>query len=189
MIFPSFPDNDITIDDRIYIEEIQEFLRALELQESGASAVPVDGIFDPETTASVRSFQQKNGLPVTGIVDRATFAKMTDANNRLIDRQVLTVPIETFPLQSGYVMRPGDKNDTVFFLNIMLHAIGSIFRNIPRPPREEAYSKATASAVRAMQRGLGLAATGLTNRQTWNGITRLYNDLTRDFHALNKTEA
>lgn len=187
MTFPSFPDNDITIDDRLYIEEIQEFLRALEMQESATSSVSVDGIFDPQTTAAVKKFQRQNGLPVTGVVNNATFVKMVEANNRLLNRKAFTVPIHSFPLQSGYIMRQGDRNDTVFFLNIMLHDIGSVFRNIPLPPRDENYSETTAAAVRAVQRALGIAATGLTNRQTWNGIAHLYNDLSRDFNALKFT--
>ena len=184
MIFPPFPDNDITIDERIYIEEIQEFLRAYEIQQTGTSSVPVDGIFDSMTTAATKNFQRQNGLSETGVVDRETFAKMVKINNRLFNRQVLTVPIHTFPLQSGYIMRQGDRNNTVFFLNIMLNYIASVFRNIPLPVREETYSETTAAAVRALQRGFGLAATGLTNRQTWNGITNLYNDLVQDYNAL-----
>lgn len=37
---------------------------------------PVNGVFGPQTLAAVRLFQQRNGLPVTGIVAERTFAAL-----------------------------------------------------------------------------------------------------------------
>ncbi len=181
MIFKSFPDNDITREDQLYIAEIQEKLRALELDSNGASNVPVDGIYGPMTTAAVEQFQRKYGLPVTGIVNRETYYKLVAEYNSLLAKKVSVSYINGFLPTDGTAMRPGDTGDSVFFLNIMLRAIASVFKNIPLPPAENTYSGATDAAVRALQTTLGLPATGIVNLQTWNSITDLYNDLVRNF--------
>jgi len=36
----------------------------------------VDGLYGPDTEAAVRGFQLANGLPVTGVVDAATYAAL-----------------------------------------------------------------------------------------------------------------
>ena len=37
---------------------------------------PITGVFDASLEASVKSLQQSNGLPASGIVDAATWAKL-----------------------------------------------------------------------------------------------------------------
>lgn len=43
------------------------------LTEHGDYAGPLDGRFRLETSKAVRAFQQRNGLKVTGIIDRRTW--------------------------------------------------------------------------------------------------------------------
>jgi peptidoglycan hydrolase-like protein with peptidoglycan-binding domain len=49
------------------IQVAQENLRAL-----GFDPGPVKGVFTPETQAAVRAYQAREGLAVTGLLDRAT---------------------------------------------------------------------------------------------------------------------
>ena len=49
------------------IQVAQEHLRAF-----GFNPWPVTGIFPAETQAAVRAYQAREGLPVTGLLDRAT---------------------------------------------------------------------------------------------------------------------
>lgn len=180
MIIKSFPQNDITRDEAIYIREIQEFLRTLEISRNGRSSVPVDGIYGPMTTEAVENFQQRYNLPITGIVDRNTYYKIAEEYNSLLARAFNPVAIEAFLPRDGYIIRPGDTGDAVIFLNTMLMAISALFQNVPRPEALDTYSGTTESAVKAIQTILGLPATRVVNRLTWNGITNLYNDLVRD---------
>lgn len=48
------------------------------LQDLGLYDGPLDGIYGPETAASVRRFQQVWGLPVSGTVDRATWEALAE---------------------------------------------------------------------------------------------------------------
>lgn len=46
------------------------------LQANGFKVGRVDGVADEETRRSIRSFQQENGLPITGTVDQRTANKL-----------------------------------------------------------------------------------------------------------------
>ncbi len=180
MVIKPFPDNDINRDEAIYVREIQEFLRTLELSRNNRSSVPVDGIYGPMTTAAVENFQRQYNLQITGVVDRQTYYKIVDEYNDLLARAFNPTAIDAFSPQDGYIIRPGDTGDAVVFLNTMLRTVSVLFQNVPRPEGYDTYSETTESAVKAMQKILGLPATGVVNRLTWNGITNLYNDLVKD---------
>ncbi len=180
MIFKPFPDNDITQEGRIYIEEIQKMLRELEINRNGVSNVSVDGVFGPATTQAVQSFQQAYGLPITGTVDRNTYDRLIDTYNTSREKDMAVIPIFAFRPGDGVALRTGDIEDAVYFLNIMLRSIATVFRNIPFPTVSAEYTDSTAQAVRSMQRVVGLPITGVTDRRTWNRITALYNDLVYD---------
>jgi peptidoglycan hydrolase-like protein with peptidoglycan-binding domain len=42
------------------------------LRDFGFDPGPIDGRFTPQTQAAVRAFQARYGLPVSGLLDRAT---------------------------------------------------------------------------------------------------------------------
>jgi peptidoglycan hydrolase-like protein with peptidoglycan-binding domain len=42
------------------------------LRDFGYDPGPVDGVFTAETHAAVRAYQQRYGLPVSGLLDQAT---------------------------------------------------------------------------------------------------------------------
>ncbi len=182
MIFKPFPDNDITQEDKLYIAEIQEKLRALELAANGSSAVPVDGIYGPMTTEAVKRFQTRYGLPSTGVMDRDTYYRLVEVYNSLLANQQNTIAIDGFIPINGTAIRLGDTGDTAYFLNVMLRSVAAVFKNIPAPAVTDTYSPQTEAAVRALQTTFGLPATGVTNRNTWNRITNLYNDLVQDLY-------
>lgn len=182
MIFKPFPDNDITQEEKVYIAEIQEKLRALELAENGSSDVSVDGIYGPKTTEAVRRFQTRYGLAATGTVDRDTYYKLVEVYNRLLADKQRTTAIDGFIPSDGVAIRPQDTGDAVLFLNIMLRSIATVFKNIPIPVIESNYSPTTQAAVSALQSTFNLPTTGITNRNTWNRITDLYNDLVQDLY-------
>lgn len=64
-------------DDRQNVLELQSFLRTNHRLEGGPLINP-DGIFDSNTTAAVKLFQQQNNIPVTGIVDLETWVLLSE---------------------------------------------------------------------------------------------------------------
>ncbi len=51
------------------------------LNERGFSAGRVDGLWGPDTSAAVRNFQQKNGLPPTGQLDQGTLQALGNVDS------------------------------------------------------------------------------------------------------------
>src|SRR4051794_39567765 len=59
-------------------EAVEQAQRAL--RRTPDTSLAVDGIFGPLTESSTREFQQREGLPVTGMVDEATWKVLPDGN-------------------------------------------------------------------------------------------------------------
>ncbi len=64
-------------DHRQNVLEAESFLRANHRLEGGILINP-DGLFDPETTEAVSLFQRQDGLPVTEVIDFATWTLLAD---------------------------------------------------------------------------------------------------------------
>jgi uncharacterized surface protein with fasciclin (FAS1) repeats len=62
------------------IPQIVEYVAALQtdLQTAGFYDGPIDGIYGPETVAAVKALQEQAGLPVTGLMDRASQAALAE---------------------------------------------------------------------------------------------------------------
>ncbi|MBE6806898.1 MAG: hypothetical protein E7527_02625 [Ruminococcaceae bacterium] len=156
----NFWENDVTADSRPYVMELQSYLRALEREKTGTTAVPQDGFYGTATTAGVLQFQQSTGLPATGTVDRVTWEALFAAYEAL--RRGQAPPLYIRGLRQPTLI-PGDQGDAVLFLNIML-GLG-----------DAAYTAATQEAVRAVQQSAFLPVTGNTDKATWDAVVRLYN--------------
>lgn len=70
-------------DDSELVRELQARLRQLKLM-----TVAPTGFYGSKTTAAVRSFQAKNGLPATGGVDEATWKKIQNATKKPTDAEL-----------------------------------------------------------------------------------------------------
>ena len=166
--------NDITVDRAVYIRELQSYLRAVQRYRTGSTLVPDDGIFGSRTAAAVREFQQEEGLPVTGIVDRATWDVLYLAYLAVLTALSPPAPIQSYQAPETALV-PGDQGDGVAFLQVMLRRLAQRFPGIPAETViTGVYSPFTAEAVAAIQQHSGLPVTGNTNNATWEAVTRLY---------------
>ena len=68
---------DIT-DARNVIRLIQKYLLELAYSYEWGIPVSIDGIYDERTRSAIRTLQERYGLPITGIVDKATFYLLFD---------------------------------------------------------------------------------------------------------------
>lgn len=74
----SWKGQNLTIGSRgASVRTIQEQLNRIRQVYTAIPALVVDGIYGPRTAESVRTFQRIFGLPVTGVVDRATWYKIS----------------------------------------------------------------------------------------------------------------
>lgn len=75
----SWPGSNLTIGSRgNSVSQMQEQLNTIANVYSLIPKVAVDGLFGPQTATAVRAFQEIFGLPATGIVDFATWYKISE---------------------------------------------------------------------------------------------------------------
>lgn len=173
----SLLDNDITVDSRPYVIELQGYLRTIQRMRQGSTTVPQDGYYGPATTERVRQFQQEEGLPPTGIVDNATWDAIYRA---YVTISTAKQPPTTIVGKGDVPLREGDRGDPVLFLNTMIGRLSRVYNNILYTPLDNRYTAGTTYAVRGIQEWAELPLTGETDTATWDIITTLYNALPRE---------
>ncbi len=81
-------------DNRQNVLEAESFLRANHRLEGGVLINP-DGLFEKETTEAVALFQRQNGLPITGVIDFATWALLAQTAKEIcLEDFCLLYPID-----------------------------------------------------------------------------------------------
>jgi peptidoglycan hydrolase-like protein with peptidoglycan-binding domain len=120
----------------------------------------VDGHFGSATRASVKAFQAYKGLPVTGVVDRATAQALG-----LASAPTPSAPVAS---SSGGTLARGAVGDRVRQLQRSLVNAGI---KVPGGV-DGVFGPGTESAVKAYQRSRGLVATGRADAATLSALNR-----------------
>ncbi len=161
----------------IGVRTIQYYLNILAYFNSNLSSLPLNGIYGPETTNAVRVFQQYYGLPVTGIVNTATWNVL----NRIYSETVEFLPQgysgEFAKLYPGYFLSEGMSGENVRDLQTYLSLIGQNLADIPEIPVTGYFGPQTREAVIAFQNAFGIPANGAVGPVTWNTIAQQYDFL------------
>lgn len=167
---------DLSVE-RNRIEVLQKMLRYLSfaLQEPEL-LVSINGHYDYVTETAVRRFQERFGLPVTGITDPATWEKIVWEYNTEVSRR-MPVMLSLLPMNPDYTTGIAERSDTVLILQILLRALALRYDYPVMPPLSGAYGVQTAEAVRYFQEINGLTPTGEADRKTWHRISEEYNML------------
>lgn len=168
------PDNSLHTDRPLYTRELQEFLRKLAFYHEEISLVVPDGIFGPETSLAVASFQRLFGLPVTGQVNADTWKRLVLEYRRILAMEALPIPLNFFE-GSDTVLRFGDMGDVVLALQIMLNALSRRFASLDSVALTGILDDDTTTAVKVLQQLGNLLPTGQVNKDTWDYIAALYN--------------
>jgi peptidoglycan hydrolase-like protein with peptidoglycan-binding domain len=113
------------------------------------------GYFGEMTRSSVVSFQQNNRLPVTGIVDSATWRLISSSN---------PVP----PLPSDIFLGPGSRGPQVTTLQQQLKQLGYFYGN-----PTGSFDRSTQEAVMRFQESYGLPMTGNVDPVTFQTINQV----------------
>jgi peptidoglycan hydrolase-like protein with peptidoglycan-binding domain len=131
-------------------DDVKRLQRALARQLLWNPFGPITGVFDASLEASVKNFQQANGLTVDGIVGPATWAKLPSYR------------------EASPTLRNGSSGPAVAWLQQALSGADVV---IQFPPYTGAidgiFGAATASAVNALQSWAGVASTGAVDDNTW----------------------
>ena len=157
------------------IAQLQWYLLELSRFDSRIPRVNVDGIYGPQTTASVTAFQRLYRLPADGEVNLATWNAIRSVYTDTAYTNAPAVPVpfwsESF---AGNVIRAGERFDLVFVLQIILNSLGVMYEQIGPLPITGEFDSRTEAAVRSFQSNNGIPVTGAVDKQTWNLLADAY---------------
>lgn len=161
----------------IGVRTVQYYLNILAYFNNSLLQLPLNGIYGPETTAAVRRFQQYYGLPVTGVMNTATWNVL----NRIYSETVEFLPQgysgEYAKLYPGYFLTEGMSGENVRDLQTYLALIGQNYSSVPQIPVTGYYGNQTREAVTAFQNAFGINPSGAVGAVTWNTIAEQYDFL------------
>lgn len=159
------------------VKTVQYYLNILAYFNSALSPLPLDGVYGPSTTNAVRVFQEYYGLPVTGVVNTATWNVL----NRIYSETVEFLPQgysgEFAKLYPGYLLTEGMSGENVRELQTYLSLIGQNLAAIPVIPVTGYFGPQTRQAVTDFQNAFGINPSGAVGAVTWNTIAQQYDFL------------
>lgn len=138
------------------------------------------GIYNEETVQAVRKFQEIFNLPVTGIVDKATWYKIKyiyTSVKKLADlySEGLSEREATFLYEDE--LNYGDTGIEVEHIHYFLDAIAFLDNDIPRIPTNSIYNDNSITMVKAFQTKYGLPVTGVFTYKDWKVMKEVYRSL------------
>ncbi len=167
--------NDIRVDERMYIEELQRYLQIIQRERQGFTSVPADGIFGGNTADAVLQFQRQEGLPANGVVDHDTWNAIVETARAIEEKNGIPLGLQVYR-QGQTPIEEEAVGDDVYILQIVLRYLASLYGDLPPVDLPDGrYSANTAAVIRAIQQRSGLPQTGVTDKPTWDAIVRLYN--------------
>ena len=143
------------------------------------------GIYNEETKNEVFKFQDIFSLPVTGVVDKATWYKIKyiyTSVKKLSDlySEGLTKEEATFLYQDE--INYGDTGIEVQYIHYYLNALSYLDADIPRLPINSIYNNNSIAIVRAFQQKYGLPVTGNVTYRDWKIIRDVYDSLLKSYN-------
>lgn len=155
------------------IRSLQTMLRTIASIEPNQVNVMPDGTYGSQTAAAVRSFQRRQGLNPTGIVDQATHERIVQEYERAYTEAQKAQPVQ-ITLDPGQVLRRGERNNHIYLAQSMLTVLHLLDSRLPAPPHTGVLDPATAEAVAAFQTVAGLPPTGEIDKRTWKNLALYY---------------
>lgn len=155
------------------VRALQTMLRTIAAIEPRQLNVMPDGIYGSQTAAAVRSFQRRQGLPVTGIVDQTTHEQIVRQYERAYLEAQKAQPVQ-ITLDPGQVLRRGERSSHLYLIQSMLTVLHLLAPQIPVPGHTGVLDPSTAEAVAAFQTYAGLPPTGEVDKRTWKDLALYY---------------
>ncbi len=155
------------------VRSLQTMLRVIAENDSKIPSLIPDGIYGQETLNAVAAFQRIHSLPVTGIVDEATWESIAEEYDLALIQRGKPQAIQIL-LEPGQIIRLGEYNANLYLTQAMLAFLSTDQVSIPRPEVSGTLDSGTAGALRAFQALADLPQTGELDRLTWKRLALQY---------------
>ena len=155
------------------VRSLQTMLRVIAESDDLQPSVIPDGIYGPNTVTAVSTFQRRNGLPVTGIADQATWDQIVAVYAPALVAVGPVEPLEII-LEPRQVIRQGESNPNIYLVQAILTVLSDTYSSITAPAVTGVLDIPTANALSEFQVLTLLPATGELDRQTWKNLALHY---------------
>lgn len=153
--------------------DLQQMLLTISQEYPQIPTLIPDGRFGELTLEAVMIFQRDFGLPVTGVVDNATWDAITRQYRRTMER--IGPPIELRVLSSGlHAIQPGEYQEQVAVIQAMFNSLARVLVGFKPVAGDGINQDTTQENVRYLQSRSGAEPTGIIDRSTWSDLARLY---------------
>ena len=158
------------------VTSLQQMLRTIAHAGMDIPVVIPDGIYGDTTKSAVSAFQQKNGLPATGIVDHATHTAIVNAHNQAHELLSPAHPM-VFHFPATLVILSGQYHPHIRLAQAMLQNLRLEFPGIPAVTVTGCLDEPTQEALKLLQVLSGLEVTGHLDKASWNRLSRIYRSI------------
>lgn len=155
------------------VRSLQAMLRVIAENDDLQPSVIPDGIYGPQTVTAVSTFQRRNGLPVTGIADQATWDQIVAVYEPALIAVGPVQPLEII-LEPRQIIRRGEANPNIYLVQAMLIVLSRVYGSITAPSVTGVLDIPTANALSEFQLLTLLPATGELDRETWKNLALHY---------------
>ena len=155
------------------VSSLQYMLRQLSATYQFLPRLVVDGVFGERTLEAVMRFQRVAGLPVTVVVDQATWNAIHSCWLRQQSQESYSRATRVFPSE-GVQVHEGNSKEYMIVPQTMFDVLSRHFEGIVPCPADGTHGPASAENVRWLQRAAGLPATGCLDKATWDALSHLY---------------
>ena len=155
------------------IRSLQTMLRVLAQDDPALPDLVPDGIYGQETANAILAFQRKNGLPITGVADQATWDAIVPAYEAAFIRVEKAAPIEII-MDPGKVYILGDSSPYLYLMQSMLLFLSQLHPDIATPSHSGTLDSPTSEALAGFQLLAGLPPTGELDKITWKYLVNQF---------------
>lgn len=155
------------------VRSLQEMLRTISYLHPALPPLFPNGQFGEATLAAVMLFQREFGLPITGRVTLEDWKVLTAEYRRVLQYMARPRTAVLFP-DGGMSYSPGDRDGMLYPIQGMFCALSQVLEEVVFALPSGTFDQATAQNTRWLQTCCGLPVTGTLDRQTWNGLCRIY---------------
>lgn len=158
------------------IRSLQYMLNQLAIHDDVLVRLAVDGIFGERTLEAVMVFQRENKLPVTGVVDLATWNAIRDAYVRAELMYGFPPALNVLP-NGTYTAAEGKTCEVLRIVQAMFGSLNKVMSNFKPCQMNCCNDGETYKNLQEVQRLAGLPVTGTLDRSTWSYMVQLYQAL------------
>lgn len=155
------------------VRSLQTMLRVIAESDALQPSVIPDGIYGPQTVTAVSTFQRRNGLPITGVADQATWDRVVAVYEPALVAVGPVQPLEII-LDPQEVIRQGEENPNIYLVQAMLIVLANEYGSITAPAVTGVLDIPTANALSEFQILTLLPVTGELDRETWRHLALHY---------------